>query len=158
MCGKRTFTQCTLTPSLGVTASPYTALLQTLTKTCKKYCVTQLPIANLNVSLLDFVKVGCAGGNYIANIRVSGTLNYIPAYTNGCCVSTVLVDEVIPVPFYSATAPTCVTVSANPAHIAPANVPDCCMTTNWIATESFITITVAKTTSVSYSEEEVEVK
>lgn len=131
-----------ITPVLGAgsVASPYFWQINISQRLCDKVCVSNVPIFNPTFTLVGFSLVGT--GEYMATIKVEGTIAYIPCCANACCTEMQVVSQTFSLPFYSATAPTAVSISTG-ATINSLYAPACKTCTRAFVSETPLELTIA---------------
>jgi hypothetical protein len=132
----------TITPVLaaGSVASPYLFQVNISQRLCNSTCVAQTPVFNPTFSLVGYSSVSTTG--YVATVHVEGVVAYIPCNGNSCCTKTQLISQNFTLPFYSATAPTSVSVAQGTAvnSVAASACQNCSRT---FVSETPVTLTVA---------------
>ena len=101
-----------ITPVLaaGSASSPFYYLVNISQKLCSSTCAAQSPVFNPVVSMVGISNVGTS--QYVATIHVEGVVAYVPCASSPCCTRTMVISQDFTVPFFSAAAPTAVTVTA----------------------------------------------
>lgn len=102
-------TNITATIAAGSTTSPYYISVNMTKRLCATTCRTSTPVFAPLFAIQSVAQV--APGQYVATIRVQGTISYDPCGT-GCCARCEPVNTTFTIPFASATAPTSVTITA----------------------------------------------
>ena len=131
-----------ITPVLaaGSTSSPYRYQVNISQRLCFATCVGQTPVFNPIFSLVGYSPVGT--GEYVATVNVQGLISYTPCNGDGCCTKTQVLNQNFTIPFYSAAAPTSVSVGQGTAVNSVVGQP-CQSCSRSFVSETPITLTVA---------------
>lgn len=105
---KQNSANITATLAAGSVTSPYFVQVNISQRLCSPACGDQSPVFNPVFSLEGFSEVG--DNQYVATIKVEGIISYVPCGGNTCCTRTQVLSQTFTIPFFSATAPTSVTV------------------------------------------------
>jgi len=129
-----------VTLAAGATASPYYLGVKITKQLCSK--TAQAPVFIPQFSLVSYRQVGTSGNGieYQAVVNVQGIVTYTPC--GKCCAKTQTVNEEFVIPFFSATAPSDVSVeSGTPVNTLVTN--GCCQCcSNTFICDVPITLTV----------------
>lgn len=100
-----------ITPVLaaGSVASPYLFQVNISQRLCNPTCASQTPVFSPAFSLVGYSAVGNNG--YVATVHVEGVISYVPCNGNTCCTKSQVVSQNFSLPFFSATAPTAVSLA-----------------------------------------------
>lgn len=127
------------TLAAGSVASPFYYQVNITEQLCKNSCGNATPDFNPTFVLLGYTSVG--EGQYMANVSVRGTINYVPCGGGVCCTKSQLVFGTFSIPFYSETAPTSVTITQG-ASVNDVNVNGCSRCGNTFVCECPLTLTL----------------
>ena len=132
-----------ITPVLaaGSVASPYLFQVNVSQRLCVPTCVGQTPVFNPVFSLVGFSQVGANA--YVATVNVQGLISYTPCRTNDCCCTrTQVLNQNFTIPFYSAAAPTAVSI-AQGVPVNSVSAQPCQTCSRAFVSETPVTLTVA---------------
>lgn len=131
-----------ITPVLaaGSVASPYLFQVNITQRLCTPTCIGQTPVFNPTFSLVGYSQVGT--GAYMATINVQGLISYTPCSSNNCYTKTQVLNQNFTIPFFSATAPTSVTIAPGTA-INSVSAQPCQTCSRTFVCETPINLTIA---------------
>jgi hypothetical protein len=139
-CNKIQSPVVTATLAAGSAASPYYVLANITQKLCYKTCADTAPVFDAKFTLLGYSQVGTS--QYVANINVHGIICYVRC-GGGCdCTEQQPLSANFTVPFYSATAPSSVTL-AQGAVFNTMSASGCQMCSRLFVSECPLTLTVS---------------
>ena len=130
----------TTTLAAGSVASPYYYDVRITKQLCSK--TSSAPVFVPTFTLLTYANVGT--GQYEAIVSVQGIVTYTPC--GKCCSKVQTVNHQFVIPFYSATAPTAVSVSGGTpinALVTGSGCSSCCSNTFTCDVPLVLTVTTS---------------
>lgn len=100
----------TMNLAAGRAASPFYYEAKVLHRLCGKTSCPPVFVPTFSVIGFRQVSATAAAGQYVAIVNVQGIVTFTPC--GSCCAKSQTVNETIDVPFFSATAPTAVSIAS----------------------------------------------
>lgn len=108
-------------------------------KLCSSSCAENTPVFAPVFSVLSFASVGT--NQYVATVHVEGVISYVPCNGSPCCTRSQLLSQNFTIPFFSAAAPTAVTIAQGATVNAIAVAPCHNCSRNFVS-ETPLTLTI----------------